>query len=296
MTKNNDKFCLTLDQVKPEPLLRAKTGIDTLDWMYGYTLAPNGGYNWGIPCGKISSWYGQRGIGKSRAAIAFARALTNKGYRVLYILTEGTVNDFSQWAPNFAHPENLLVGNYDQLEDIVKCIRRSAPVSNPPYVNIPYIIFIDSVNEIDEFINGNKKEARFIMNGDECTGGLKDVVNDIQCHIILLNQLNENGTAKGGTSLPHLIDIEFEICRMTAGDRKTFVLRVGSKHRYGRTGPEFFSLWKHEEKGASPITDYQLDDPIWCKTHNIPIRNLKSDSHHNVKGIGLFDKISNFFR
>lgn len=272
MTNKNNTFCMPFSDIKYEVLQRAKTGIDTLDWMYGYTTGNDGITCWGLPRGKISLWYGEKGIGKSRVAIAVARALTNSGYKVLYFQSEAPISDFAQWASHFDHPENLIVSNADNLPDIIAHMKEA----NPEFV------FIDSVNEIEEFCNGSKREARFLMKGDEDQSGLKDVVNELQCHVILLGQLNQDGSAKGGTSLPHLVDIEMEICRPTPNDKKIFTVRVGSKHRHGRTGPEFFSLWMHREDGVAPITDYQLNDPIWCKTHGVRVRYQVQDNKQVV--------------
>jgi hypothetical protein len=103
------------------------------------------------------------------------------------------------------------------------------------------------VNEIEEFENGNKKEARRIIQGNDNKIGLKKATDDVGAHLILLGQLNQDGkTIKGGTSLPHLVDIALNVVKTDTNGM--FRVEVGTKHRYGST--ENIAMFKHTEEGV----------------------------------------------
>ena len=148
----------------------------------------------------------------------------------------------------------------------------------------PTIVIIDSVNEIEEFENGNKKEARNLINGREGEKGLRDICQEIGCHLILLSQLNQDGSIKGGTSLPHLVDIALDIESFEVNNPSLFTISVGIKHRYGRRGPEFNTVWQHLDDGVQCISENRLKDKIWLDTHNIilPPKKLTLDEEIEV--------------
>ena len=85
-------------------------------------------------------------------------------------------------------------------------------------------------------------------------------------HIVLVSQLNKNGDTKGSTALPHLVDIEFVIQKEEEQEQGHFIIRVGGKHRCGRTGPKFYSEWEHLEDRAMCVSIQRLSDEFWCKS------------------------------
>lgn len=285
MDNLENTYYSTISEVPRNVLRRISTGIDAIDWIYDCTIGPDDGIGvWGLPAGKISIWYGAKGIGKSRVSIALAKSLNQLGYRVLYILCEAPLADFAQWGANVAHPEFFYVSNAETVSQIVSVMEDTRP----------QVVFIDSVNEIDEFCNGSKQEARRLMKGDKDHRGLKDIVNELGCHVIMLNQLNSDGTPKGGTSLPHLIDIEVKIRRATPNDKSIFSVAISDKNRHGRTGDEFFNFWRHYDWGVAPITDHQLDDEKWCQTHGLSVRYSRKNVDCSTENGDSTERKSNF--
>ena len=139
------------------------------------------------------------------------------------------------------------------------------------YKLMPNIIFIDSVNEIDEFMSGNKKEARRLINGlvdesgNEIKPGLRKVCQDLGCHIIILGQKNQDGTIKGGTSFPHLVDVEVFIHKESKKffvPDKHFIVEMG-KNRYGDS--DRATYWKHEDDGVILASDNRLGEKKYCE-------------------------------
>ena len=260
-----------ISEVKAQPVLRARTGFQELDWIYGCSTFPNGSTQWGIPQGKISLWSGESGVGKSRAAIKLAGSYAKAGVKVLYFQNEVDVSTFAGWVKqtsglNTAQLDSFLCSDAKTLGEMIEAI----------YYANPQIVIVDSVNEIEEFETGSKKQARLIIEGKSNKRGFRDACLEVKCHVILLSQLNQDGTIKGGTSLPHLVDIALRIRHYQGQRSGLFSIGVGIKHRYGRTGNRFHSVWEHSDSGVECISDYSLEDDRWCLTHGIAVRDMET--------------------
>ena len=258
-----------LSDIEAKPVWRLNTGFDELDYIYGYSLFSDRTL-WGMPVGKISLWSGISGIGKSRLCIEVAkrqaRFNTNPPYKILYFQTESTLEDFAGWAKDTTNYSNFYCSGESSIDEIIKTI----------YTVSPNIVFIDSVNEIDEFENGNKHETRRLIkgildeNGNVIKPGLKQVCNDLGCHIILLGQLNQDRkTIKGGTSLPHLVDIALDITENPEKVDNSFMVKVGIKHRYGEKNSYTNTIFFHTNDGVINNQQNRLCSKMWCDTHDI---------------------------
>jgi predicted ATP-dependent serine protease len=252
-----------LSEIEAKFPMRNKTWFKDLDYIYGRNTLEESPHNIGMPKGKISLWAGQSGVGKSRLCIEVAKKFStnyNNG-RVLYFQTESPLSDFASWAKDTKQYDNIYCSGENRIDEMIKII----------YEVKPKLIFIDSVNEIDEFENGNKKEARRIIQGADGKVGLKIATHFVGAHTILLGQLNQDGkTIKGGTSLPHLVDIALNVVKTdTAG---IFRVEVGTKHRYGSTEP--IAMFKHTDDGVvehdivlqenvpdAPVYDFNAPNP-----------------------------------
>jgi predicted ATP-dependent serine protease len=240
-----------LSEIPPETTPRNMTGFMYLDQLYGKNDLPYG--NIGMPNGKISLWAGESGVGKSRLCIEVAKWYSThySDGKVLYFLTEAPLSDFASWAKDTTQYDNIYCSGEDRIDEIIKII----------YEVKPKLVFIDSVNEIEEFENGNKKEARRLIkgvkgiNGKPDKPGLKQVTHDVGCHTILLGQINQDGkTIKGGTSLPHLVDIALNVVKTE--DMGIFEVKVGIKHRHG--DGKVVATFKHTNDGVESY--FPMDD------------------------------------
>jgi predicted ATP-dependent serine protease len=266
------KRYVPLSEIRSEPVGRLTTGFDELDFMYGFsTWNTNPSQTvWGIPFGSISLWAGESGTGKSRLAIGVAvfvsqcyRYISQKekqNLKVLYFQTESELQDFAGWVKDSSKYPNIFCSGENKIDEIIDII----------YEVKPNLIFIDSVNEIEEF----STKARRLINGEGGKPGLKKACKDIdECNVILLGQLNQDGSIKGGTSLPHLVDIAFNLTKDDKVSKSVFDMNIGSKHRYGRRDDHIKTQWLHIDLGVISFSANRLYDEIWCKTHNIPVRN-----------------------
>ncbi len=262
-----------LSDISAQSIGRYQTGFDELNYIYGHTTYPNKQVIWGMPVGKISLWSGSSGIGKSRLCIDVAkhqaRLITDPRFKILYFQTESTLEDFAGWAKDTNNYSNFYCSGENRIDEIIKII----------YEIKPHIVFIDSVNEVNEFENGNKQEARRLIqgiidsNGNFVRPGLKKVCSDLSCHVVLLGQLNQDGkTIKGGTSLPHLVDIALDLIPLHNKEYNEdipehFVVQVGVKHRFGKK--DSHGIFKHEDFGIIETSCRRELDPLWCSSHGV---------------------------
>jgi len=276
---------LSIAEIKQEPIRRIPTGIAELDWLYGCSQAPDYQPVWGMPGGKLSLWAGAAGVGKSRAAIEVAKNLANNGYRVLYFQSEMDLSTFGNWVNkgDISNPNNFLVSGAKSLSEMLNIIQQTKPK----------VVFVDSINMINEFGSGTSKEIKSIIEGDNWQRGFRDICNELRVHAIFLGQLNKDGEAKGSSSLPHLVDTVFNIKPL--GIDGYFVIRVGSKHRYGRTGEQYVTYWEHLPDGVRCDSEHRLEDHLWCETHGVQVQPMFglvcpsipsgeriNISHHNI--------------
>ena len=244
-----------INEVPAEIVGRASCGYPEIDWIMGCSEDASG-VSWGVPQGKITMVAGESGVGKSRWSIAMACSLANNGMRVLYIQNEVNLGTFAGWVQGrVSKPENFRVANGRDLSDLVDTIQELRP----------QIVFLDSINQMNEFGSGSKTKISVILEGDDKTLGLRDLCNNIGIHLFFISHLNQNGSVKGSTTLKHLIDIVLKIVH--AGAANYFLVKIGDKHRYGRTGDSYKSLWMHTDKGVDCQSNHRLEDGRWVSTH-----------------------------
>ncbi len=250
-----------ISDIVPEQVRRANTGYDSLDWLYGCSTFPSGEVKWGIPQSKISLWCGKGGVGKSRTAIALARTMSSV-MKVLYFQNEADLSTFAGWVKNNRNLPNFYCSDNTDLKSQISHIKKVAP----------QLVIVDSINQLEEFGSGDKTRIKNIIEGYDNIEGYRDIVKSMKCHMILLCQLNKDGSIKGSTTLEHLADITL----ILEGGNGLFTIKVGEKNRCGRTGKEFVTIWRHTAVGVECRSDWHLEDKLWCRTHNIPVRDLKA--------------------
>ena len=229
-----------LSDIEAKPILRNRTWFEDLDYMYGTSNTSENSL--GMPKGKISLWAGESGVGKSRLCIQVAKmfSINYSNGTVLYIQTESPLEDFAGWTKDTKQYDRIYCSGADQIDDIIKII----------YDVKPKLIFIDSVNEIEDF-TGNAKSVDRLIKGEGNKIGLKQAVNDVGAHCILLGQLNQDGkTIKGGTSLPHAVDVALNVV-LVDPINGLFKVEVGVKNRYGKR--DKIAQFQHTNDGVIAV-------------------------------------------
>lgn len=245
---------VSISQVQATSIARIPTRVDELDWLYGVSTISDGTVSlsyWGMPVGKISSWAGEGGVGKSRLAIEVARLNVAYGSTVLYFQNEVDLPTFASWVRGSQNLPNFFCSEVTALAEQLSIVRQVAP----------QLVFVDSINLIEEFGGGRDKEVREIVEG------FRDVIKHTGSHIVFLCQLNKDGSAKGSSSLGHMPDTAFSLTNVPQG----FKVGVTKKHRYGRTGPDYYGIWRHTEAGVECLTRNREKDSRWCQSHGIRI-------------------------
>jgi len=245
----------SISKIEPKEVSRFNSGYSELNWIYGKSNTPKG-IKWGIPFGKISLWAGAGGVGKSRTAISIAKKIVSLGGRVLYFQNEVDLPTFSGWVKKGTYNlDNFLVSNSTDLESQI----------NDIILAKPHIVFDDSINQLEEYRSGTKRDIKNIIEGNNGKIGFREVAKRTNAHIVFISQLNQDGSVKGSTTLSHLVDIEFKINNIEIDDH--FLIDVGTKHRYGRTGDMFRTLWKHTDDGVESVSDHRYRDKVWCDSN-----------------------------
>lgn len=258
---------VSISEVKGTSVPRLSLGYDfeELDWLYGHSLWGNKLMYmdfWGIPIGSISNWIGEPGVGKSRLAIEVARKKVRSGSTVLYFQNEININTFAGWISKDEDLKNFYCCSASSLFRVIEVIKEIEPE----------VIFIDSINLIEEFGEGRDKPIRHIVEE------LREAIEGTNAYIIFLCQLNKDGSAKGSTALTHMPDINFLLTN--EGDGK-FRVSVGQKHRYGRTGAAFYSIWEHTDDGVKCISTNRFKDKKWCETCGVVFQKDPVDNYEN---------------
>ena len=253
--ENTDKNYISISQVEAETINRVSSGHDELDWLYGLSRSQNGDI-WGIPVRTISTWVGEGGVGKSRLAINIAKKKVLEGKKVLYFQNEVDLSTLASWVGDSSGLHNFFCSGVTSLAEQIEVIRDISPD----------FVFVDSINLIDEFGSGTASSIKTIIDG------FRSAINGSDTHIIVLCQLNKEGQATGSTALSHLPDINLTLTN-TESDG-VFSVSIGKKHRYGRKGSSYTSLWKHTETGVECISSNRKNDDRWKKDIVTPNRNL----------------------
>jgi hypothetical protein len=244
-----EKKYTSISEIQAMTIKRFTTGQLELDWLYGLSKFPSH-TEWGVPIGTISTWCGEGGVGKSRLAISVAKNEVIKGNKVLYIQNEVDLSTLASWV-NDSSLSNFFCSRVTSLPDQLEVIKEVKPD----------LVFVDSINLMEEFGTGTAKSVKTIIDG------YRSVINGIKCHIVVLCQLNKEGSATGSTALTHLPDINFQLTNTDLDG--VFKVGIGKKHRYGRTGSSYFGLWKHIETGVTCISNNREKDDRWTESVDI---------------------------
>jgi len=235
-----------ISKIEAEVVKRISSGHDELDWLYGLSRSDNF-MHWGIPIRTISTWVGEGGVGKSRLAINLAKEKVLDGKTVLYLQNEVDLSTLASWVGDTNGMDNFICSSVTSLSDQMELI-----------MNIrPDFVFVDSINLIDEFGSGTAKSIKTIIDG------FRAAIKDLDTHVVVLCQLNKAGEATGSTALGHLPDINLTLTNTT--EDGVFAVSIGKKHRYGRKGATYTSLWKHHETGVECISTNRFADDRWDK-------------------------------
>jgi len=221
-----------VQELKDIEIARYSSCISDIDWVFGSNLKDSKAH--GLPASAITLCGGEAGVGKTRIWAEICYQMSIEGFKVLYIQLEMPLFAFKS---NFLKNKKLLSGYFfcsveRDIDDICTIIKKIKP----------HLVVIDSVNKINDFRSGR--------NASKIQDKLRNTINYIGSHVVLLSQLNQDKTVKGGTELPHMGDIVLKIIRNV--DYGCVEVVIG-KTRYGETGRN--ALFRHKDDGVECITE-----------------------------------------
>jgi DNA repair protein RadA/Sms len=221
---------LPLEQVKPQNMLRIKSGIEELDRILGGGIVP----------GSVVLIGGEPGIGKSTLALQVALGTEMK---ILYVSGEESPEQIKIRADRLKDSNpNCLVYSEVNLENLINQIEQVKPD----------ILVVDSVQtlhtEAIESSPGSISQVR------ECAAQLLKIAKTTGIPVFLIGHITKDGTLAGPKVLEHIVDtvLQFE------GDHQhAYRILRSLKNRFGSTSElaifEMESDGLHEIKNPSEV-------------------------------------------
>ncbi len=262
------KKYISIAKIKASKPRRISTGEPELDWLYGNSEFPNGIY-WGMPVSTISTWVGEGGVGKSRLAIKIARYKVLNGSTVLYFQNEVDLPTLASWTKGNTELDNFYCSEVTALNDQIEVIRETRPD----------LVFVDSINLVDEFGSGTARSIKKIIDA------FRRVIRGTDCHVVILCQLNKEGSATGSTALGHLPDTNLVLTNY----EDDFKISIGKKNRYGPKGSKFFGIWRHTDTTVECISNNKDKDEKWRELHGITLQLPPSPTPPQMENYGEAD-------
>jgi predicted ATP-dependent serine protease len=239
-----------LDTIPRVSTERFSSGIEELDWLYGADPgdSTNPFPSYGIPRGGLSLWGGESGVGKTRTTVSVAQRILEAGGSVLFFTLEmGSSRFVSSYCRDIPAGAHFFISEEFGLDGQIAEIVRLKPA----------LVIVDSINRISEYRRVTTRatiETRYRNEVAKVTGS----------HIIFITHLNQEGGIKGGTDLPHMVDIVFYLECLWDG---AFKVSCPRKNRFGRTGIEVWCI--HDDKGVEATSEHRFDDKQWRETHGV---------------------------
>lgn len=232
--------------VLPEKVSRLSTMIDELDWLFGRPR------EWGLPMGRISLITGARGTGKTRILTDLVKRLDKCGKATLFSQGEVTVGQFVAEKFESSIPSHCYLCDGMSLDDQISAISKVSPA----------IAITDSVQQIEEYKGGRGAK--------EVIRKIRSVIQRTGTHVILISQMTTTGTSRGGTELPHEVDIEAYLTKWAPTMMPNFVSLKIAKNRYGEVGKE--AIYCHLDSGIECQSENRYKDPKWVSERGSKVK------------------------
>jgi len=241
-----------------------QTAISDLDWIYGRN--PYQTNHAGIPNKSISIWAGEAGVGKSRLSAQIVFNIATFKHKVLYFQLEMSMESFTSLYFNsdnyFFSPDCVFLSDEADILEQCKIIEEIKPD----------IIIVDSINCVD--VPADAKGSKFI----EKT--YRKSLEKTNAALICLCQLNQDGTTKGGTTLPHMGDV---LVKLTSGTEKDTIVATMGKNRFGVTKRQCFM--KHTDSGVDPNSSFAKQEARGI------VQSTDTDSQKSIKCESIHSKV-----
>jgi len=238
--------------IKPELAGRFSTTWDEMDWAYGKKG------QWGAPHARISLWSGEHGVGKTRLLTDWMKRLNKQGMTSMISQGEVSRGQFIGEKLGAGKYDNIWVSDDMAIDDLISAIQKVSPV----------VCITDSVQQIEEYQGG--RGAKKIVRK------LRDVLEGTGTHVVFISQLTADGKSKGGTELPHEVDVEVRLSLFAPTFAPSMFAMVFGKNRYGIRGKSVVCC--HKDWGVDVQSQHRLSDPDWVRERGgvvVPVARKK---------------------
>lgn len=236
---NTIATAIPLSEISSGPVERLSTAVPCIDWCFGSTTDHRGRMTWGLPARALTLVSGAAGSGKSRLAIKIAAAMTQQYHRVLFAQSEIALTQFKGWVlGQNARKDNFLVTQTVEVELLTDMVSELRPA----------LLVVDSISMLG--LTGAAMKRAILA--------LKWSVEDVGAHGLLLAHENARGQVKGGTMLPHLVDV---VARIERSDLANWVTFEVGKNRFGSSGRS--ATFNHSPTGVTPVFVSDSSHPMF---------------------------------
>lgn len=231
-----------LNEVTPDQVTRFPVGFDELDWAYGRP------HEWGVPMGRISLWSGEKGVGKTRLLSQLMKVWDERGWTSLIFQGEVSPAQFASEKMRGYTSDRILISQDVSIDEQIRAIATYRP----------HFVITDSVQQIEEYRGGRGAK--------EIVRKLRALLELTQTHVIFISQLTAAGTTRGGTELPHEVDVEVYVKRWAPKTCPDLFYMEIMKNRYGRSGKEV--VFCHKDWGVECQSQHRMKDADWVRDHS----------------------------
>jgi predicted ATP-dependent serine protease len=230
-----------LSDVVPERLARVSTTDPELDWAFGRVG------EWGLVRSKISLWSGERGVGKTRLLSQLMKSWDRVGLSSMIFQGEVSPGQFAAEKMEGYKSDRIFISPSTLIDEQVEAIKHYAPS----------FVITDSVQQVEEYRGG--RGAKDIVRK------LREVLEVTGTHVIFISQLTTTGKTKGGTELPHEVDVECYVRKWAPKTSPHLIALTVAKNRYGEAGKEVVMC--HKDSGVETQSQNRLQDAAWNSDH-----------------------------
>ena len=184
---------------------RLKTGIEKIDSLFDQGILP----------GSASTLTAQAGCGKTTFMLQLLEGLTVNGYSVGYFSGEESIYQLAYTAKR-VNATNVPVANCTDIDQIKQMMRDLD------------VIVIDSFQALTskQKMNSRQLEKHAVQT-------LTRHAKVTECAVIFIMHLTKSGDLKGGTIVPHTVDVNIKIDRIADADDEAARVVSFDKNRFG---------------------------------------------------------------
>ncbi len=184
---------------------RLKTGINKIDVLFDEGVLP----------GSAMTLTAQAGCGKTTFMLQMLQGMTQNGYKVGYFSGEESIYQLAYTAGRIG-VQDVQIANETDIDSIKQ------------HMNNLDIVVIDSFQALTSSIKMNSRTLE-----KHAVQTLTKHAKNAECVVVFIMHLTKSGDLKGGTIVPHTVDANLKISRISDTDNDNDRVIYFEKNRFG---------------------------------------------------------------